>query len=165
MEDEPPEAFFIFSKFYLTAGPTRTLLKTYITYLSIEDPERLKGLSETSRQSAPTEWTKMVDAWEWRERALAYDEKFFTNQGAVELARQALQRSSMDAVEALQKALQDRKTRVSAAKEILDRAGIPSSQKLVVSTTPFSADEYAEAQKEIDEWEKKPKKIETELNG
>ena len=154
--DEPPLWYDRFSKYFLPLGPGRTLLKAFLSYLSVEEPRRFAKYQTERRHSAEPGWSKAAGDYQWRERADQYDA--FTYSEAlfiVEMAKRKLLESSEKAVDALVTALAEGRLKVSAAKEILDRAGLPSTSKHDISVSPYSADEFAKASQEVTEWEKK----------
>jgi len=154
MENEPFIWFERFSKFFLPLGPGRTLSKACSLDRAINDPD---NPIDTNR-GAPEDWSVASNEWDWRERAEEYDTFMFEDEGVVELAREMLKNSTMDAVNALHKSLENPRIAVQAAKEILDRAGLPATTRVNVSTIPFTADELAAAAEEVKQWEKQTKK-------
>lgn len=155
LPDEPNEWYYKFEKYFLMLGPTRTLHRSYKAFCEIEGNEE-----EDSQNRPHSTWIEACEKYNWRQRADAFDAKLFTEDGAVELARQRLRKSTLSAVDTLIDALNNPRLAVSAAKEILDRGGIPATQSHILKTQPFTADEMAAATKEIEEWEKQ-----TALNG
>lgn len=151
-EDEPVAWYYKFSRFYLTLGPNRSFYKAYRTYLSIEEPERYKD-EDASSGSTPSDWSTAAEQYEWLVRAMEYDEKMFTSEGIVELAREKLKNSTLQAADALIEALSNPRLTVAAAKEILDRSGVLAATVNINKAAEFSADELAAAAEEIEQWQ------------
>lgn len=154
-DDEPVAWYERFIRYYIPLGTTRSLFKAYKVCLAIEDPKQLEKLDDKS--NTPLDWSRAANEYEWVERAAAYDEKMFSDEGAVELARQLLKNSALDAATTLHRALSNPRLQVAAAKEILDRSGVLAASIQLSKELPFTADEMAEATKEIEEWEKNAK--------
>lgn len=155
LEDEPIESYFPFSQYFLALGPNRSMLKAYRAYVAIETPEKIK--EDGIPSNTPTIWSEWADKYDWLERAMAYDEMMFSDDGVVELARQMLKNSTLVAAVALRKALDNPRQSVAAAKEILDRSGVLAATVQINAEAPFTADEMAAAAKEIAEWEENAK--------
>jgi len=156
MEDEDLIWYERFIRFYLPLGTTRTLFQAYKLMLSIEDPEKLDSI-DNKNSNTPAEWSKMADKYHWLERAMAYDEKMYSDGGAVELAREFIKNSSFKAAQTLEAALNNPRLMVAAAKEILDRSGVLAASINLNKDVEFTADEMAEAMKDVDEWTKNVK--------
>lgn len=155
MDGEPQDAYNLFSKYYLALGPSRTLLKAYMTWLKMEHPDKAEKYALTPKNSATIEWSHYARAWSWRARAQIFDEVTFRNaQHVVAEARTELLSHAADAARALVAKLIDPRLGVAAAKEILDRVGLPAASIVgVANLTPFTSDDLAEARREVAAWE------------
>jgi len=176
MDDEPWLWFQRFTNYFLPLGPGRTMLGAYTAMVNVEQPAiadaRKKKKEADPKHRTPNGvsfWSKAALEWHWRERSKAFDN--FAYKGAqahVELARLTLLESSNKAAEALVAALSNERLKVAAAKEILDRAGLPGTTNINLGVADkFSADELRAAEDEIADWETsrpKPKQI-SESNG
>lgn len=157
MENEPWMWFQRFIKYFLPLGPGRSLYGAYQQMVSIEHPEVMKARAKSNKvkPTSITSWGKKAREWDWRERSKAFDR--FTYKAAaaqVDNARITLLGSANLAAEALKSALTDPRLRVAAAKEILDRAGLPGTTNVALGPIEkFTADEFRQAENEIDEWE------------
>lgn len=176
MEGEPWLWYQRFIKYYIPQGPGRSIYKAYETMVATEHPEvaaaRRKKKEEegeltTKKSHNVTDWSKNVGKWFWRERAKAYDR--FTMQSAlaqVDLARLTLLGAANVAAMALKEALSNERLKVAAAKEILDRAGLPGTTNVGIGPADkFNADELAQAESELDEWESQPQSPRLESSG
>lgn len=155
-ENEPDNWYRRFVKYYLNLGHGRTLLKAMSLFLQTEHPERYARFLENPRQSASAEWSTTASAWQWRERARIYD--MASMQEAMEKvgeARKILIESTPKAAKALVESLENPRTRVNAAKEILDRGGLPGTIVHEERVVPFTADELSQAQTELETWEQR----------
>lgn len=92
--------------------------------------------------------------YNWRERAAAYDAACsLIVIDTVALALETLRDASVEAAEALIEALQNPKTKVQAAKEILNRIGIPATERRETVSVRVTADDIKRAREEATEWE------------
>ncbi len=122
-EPQPGERNLWVARFeaYRLAGPTRSLLGTY-------NAERAaKGRKRSLHPSGS--WRRAFERWSWQARAEAWDEaERLRVRAEVARAQQMLREAAPDAVKALRDVLKERedwKAVVQAAKEILNRAGLP----------------------------------------
>jgi hypothetical protein len=151
--DEPNEWHDKFLNYYLPLGPTRTLLRAFIDFAMATSPEQKILMSVRRPASAPASWSTMAREWEWRKRASAFDLTQMEELVATkDMARLEVQMATLDAVRALKLALLNPRTAVNAAKEILDRGGLPAVTVHIGKTVPFTADDLANAMKELDNW-------------
>jgi len=150
MAAEPDKWFVIFQKYFLPLGPGRSVRQAYKVWQ--EDHGKTQGPKDR-----PTRWwLQMANRWEWRLRAFDYDKHL--NQrtmNVAELAIDMLQDVAVDAVEALASALDNPRTRVAAAKEILDRAGVPALKRTEKVSVTLTGEDIRRAKDDADEWEKK----------
>jgi hypothetical protein len=152
MPGEPDEWYEKFVKYYLELGPGRTLLRAYVAFKKDTNP------SYRAPNSAPVNWTMAAGDWEWRMRSQDYDTYNYEGLvGDVQSARNVLLISAVEAAETLRGALKDPRLKVAAAKEILDRSGVPAVSVHDIRSTPFTADELAKAHEELKEWERQTK--------
>ena len=154
MHKEPTQWFERFNKYYLALGPTRTLMGAYLWYIQENDPIHLEEIKQRPPRSAGNVWSHKSIEWSWRERARAYDASLYQNAAKViEEARTKISAATSDAVDALIGALANPRTAVSAAKEILDRGGVPSTTIHKSAVVHFSADDLNKAREELEAWE------------
>ena len=124
LEEEPYQWYEKFAKYYLLLGPSRSIRKAWLTWLAIEYPEQLT--QKEMRPSAPKGWSDNSRKWEWRKRADLYDAEMYKESlQVVEGARVKLLGAAEEAANTLIMALTSSRLKVAAAKEILDRAGLP----------------------------------------
>jgi len=155
-ENEPSKWFNYFLMYYLPLGPGRTLTQAYIAYLKIEKPEIAEAKEASGRYINTTRnWSETARLWHWRERAEAFDRyNSVSNAQVVAKARAKLVESAEKAATALVENLTNPRLAVQAAKEILDRAGLPSAHIVGhANLTPYSADDFNKAQEEMKAWE------------
>jgi len=153
-ENEPQLWYERFVQYYLLLGPGRTLRKAWLMHLLDAKPDRYEKASKT-RVSADVNWSEKCTEWSWRDRADAYDSEMSQQaMKSVESARTLILEHADKAAEALILALAQPRQRVAAAKEILDRAGIPAVKEVRVGSTPYTQEELQHAAKDIGEWEK-----------
>lgn len=150
---EPDRWYGRFERFFLMQGPSRSLQAAYRMWVASDNRELgLKG-----KRDIANNWKINCLAFRWRERAAAYDG--YINHlimKKVEASRRRLQDAAPLAVDALVNALTDTRSRVPAAKEILDRAGLPSTTRQEIrAAVGFTSEDLSEASAEVDEWEKK----------
>lgn len=155
-EGEPVLWFDRFTRYFLVLGPARNLARAYQTFLSIENPRLLTGEDEDGPTEiiTPGTWSKAADDYDWVRRAEAYDVLFFSAGGAQALAREKIQNLTLKAANTLEIFLEHPRLGVQAAKEILDRGGLPSTSAHLVGHATITADDMAAAVEEINEWEK-----------
>lgn len=157
VENEPAMWYRRFMMYYLPLGPNRNLTRAYLKWLETEKPEKAAAKKATRAFiNTSKEWSVHARKWKWRERAEAFDlhcsSEIF---GYVDQARETLMKSANDAAEALVNNLTSPRLGVSAAKEILDRVGLPSTHLVGVGKIdPYSADELHRAEREVADWEK-----------
>ena len=177
MVDEPWNWFQRFIKYYLPLGPGRSLYGAYTQMVETEHPEvaaarRAKAESDPTfrkkKAVAINSWTKCARLWDWRERAKAFDRfTYKAAQAQVDNARITLLGSANKAALALVEALTNPRLQVAAAKEILDRAGLPGTTNVGLGPIEkFSADELSQAEQEVDAWESQVRlNPKSDLNG
>lgn len=151
IEGETDAWYNRFERFFLMAGPARSLQSAYRLWVKSESGTLgLKALKDVSNA-----WNEKCRLYMWRERASAYDGEI--NRlilKKVEASRRRLQDAAPQAVEALIGALDDPKFRVQAAKEILDRAGLPATTRQEIrAAVGFTSEDLSDAEKEVREWE------------
>ena len=162
MDGEPQLWYRRFTSYFLVSGPGRTLYGAYELMVSTEFPSVAKARKIAAakpdakpRAQAITSWGKVAKTWRWRERSMAFDR--FTYKAAsaqVDRARITLLGSANKAAEALVSALSNPRLQVAAAKEILDRAGLPGTINLGIGQIEkFTADELNQAEQEVAAWE------------
>jgi len=150
--DEPDSWYDRFVKYYLALGPSRSLRKAWFAHMRAEMPESYD--KRKHRVSADVSWSDASNAWDWRKRAEAYDAEIYAGAlSTVEGARLMLLTHAEEAATTLVLALQSSRLKVAAAKEILDRAGLPAVKEVRLNTTPYSNEELQQAAKELEEWE------------
>lgn len=155
MEKEPDIWYSRFLKYYVALGPARSLLKAMLACYQAEDPVKYDQMVKNGRQSASGPWGEMSRAWMWRERARAYDGiRYQEAQKVVEQARTTIIENTQKAAQALVDSLANPRLAVAAAKEILDRGGLPGTVVRENRVVPFTADELAAAHREVEEWER-----------
>ncbi len=123
-ERQPGEPNLWYERFerYRLLGPRRSLLAVY-------NAER-ETAGEQPARCAPRSWAIQAAAWTWAARSEDWDESERARARAqVEIALQRLRDAAPAAVEALIAALGDTRWRVSAAREILDRAGLAAAAR------------------------------------
>jgi hypothetical protein len=152
LPEELEDYYEWFSKYYLPLGFKRSLRQAYIMYMidhTSPGEERLNITQPT------TEWKMAAEKYEWKARALAYDQdRGDQATAAIKEAALKLRNATTLAVETLIAQLSSPRNGVQAAKEILDRGGLPAHTVSNVSqTVTISADDMARAAKEVEEWE------------
>jgi len=165
MDKEPDLWYQRFVKYYLPLGIGRTLLKALMAYYQTEEPEKYELALMNARQSVGMTWSQMASAWLWRDRAKQYDAiRFQEASKSIDQARTIILENTGKAAQTLVTSLDNPRTAVAAAKEILDRGGIPGTIVRENRVVPFTADELARAREEVGEWENKlqPK---SDVNG
>jgi hypothetical protein len=152
MRDEPNKWYVRFMKYFVPLGTSRTLTRAFAVYLKEEQPKIAPLVKGESR--AVRDWQQMGKEFRWYERAEAFDRDTLAEYATlVENARDLLVRNSIKAVEALVNALMNPRLQVSAAKEILDRAGLPGTTNIGIGpTSKFTADELRRAELEVADW-------------
>lgn len=169
-EGEPDEAYRMFNTYYIPLGLTRSIRKAYFTHMGIEKPGMVVGSYGDSEITNPSKWTKWAEEYEWLARAREYDSWFMAQSLLiVEDAKRTLMNAAPDAVKALIESLGNSRYKVSAAKAIFDRIGLPATSQIKHGEMEkFTGDEYAEAAEEVEKWEKRfehPKKNDADKNG
>lgn len=161
MVEEPTEWYEKFEKYYLPLGPGRTIMQAFIAFAKATSPEQSILMTVSPPNAAPHSWSQMSNQWQWRKRALAWDaEQVRGAADQVMFARQLAQMATVEAVQTLRKALANPKTAVQAAKELLDRGGVPSVTIHAVKSVPFTADDLAQAARELEEWKNSSNSLE-----
>jgi hypothetical protein len=156
MPNEPLRWYVRFMTYFLPFGPSRTLTRAYLAYLAAERPNAV-GLKKTANTvRGAVSWQHACHDWQWRQRAEAFDRlNLLEYVTLVDKARDKIMRSMEDAADALADALTIPRLKVSAAKEILDRGGLPGTTNIGVSRIePYTADELHKAEQEVAAWEK-----------
>jgi len=155
--DEANEWYDKFMLHYIPLGPTRTLLQAYLSYAkaSATSSDQAVMVIANPPKSAPANWSTVAREMDWRKRALAYDaEQSKDLVNTMTQAKQVLQAATLDAAVALRNALSNPKFAVAAAKEILDRGGLPAVTLHAIKLMPFTADDLAQATREVEEWQR-----------
>ena len=158
LESEPLHWYEVFKRYYMLTGLSRSVRKAYVQFLENEKPGS-DQLSRATRDKIGSRtghyWYDIALKYFWKERANAWDqERTEEFKKEVQEARILLMALTPDAVDALAGALKLPRSQVQAAKEILDRAGIPATARLDVDATlQLTADEMAKAKDEATEWE------------
>lgn len=151
LADESDMWYNRFERFFLMAGPARSLQSAYRMWVISEGGV----LGRKAMKDVLNTWNNICREFSWRERASAYDGEI--NRlilKKVEASRRRLQDAAPYAVEALITALGDPKFRVQAAKEILDRAGLPATTRQEIrAAVGFTSEDLSDAEKEVREWE------------
>jgi hypothetical protein len=158
IDGEPWLWYNRFQEYFLPLGPGRSLPKAFeLMMLKERGKEWLDNKKANKRFASMNRWTAAAREWEWRERARAYDSFMYKDaQAEVELARLTILNGANKAAQALVSALDNERLKVAAAKEILDRAGLPGTTNVGIGPADkFSADELSRAEAEIQAWEKK----------
>jgi hypothetical protein len=154
LPDEPLQWYRRFERYYLLHGLVRSVRRAYVYFLKETDPDKYE---EVRQRSSPTlnTWNRAAFQWKWEERADAWDaERNDELRRKVQEGSLSLKDLTLDAIEALHQALTNPRLCVSAAREILDRAGLPSVSKIEMSgRTSISADELATAAQELQRWQ------------
>jgi len=157
MQDEPSSWYKRFATYFLPQGPGRSLLQAFILMLNTEHPDvaAARKLKNKVEHAAADHWHKASRKWNWVARARAYDRFTYSRATAVvEVARLTILENANNAANALVAALTNDRLKVAAAKEILDRAGLPGTTNIGLGPIEkFNADELHEAEKEVAEWE------------
>lgn len=153
-EGEPDKWYRIFMTYYLTLGPSRNLTRAYLRYLEKERPDK-EITKETAADVRMRDWATAQREWNWRMRAEAFDlYSSSENFVYVDKARDILIQSTVKAAETLVKSLDSPRHAVAAAKEILDRGGLPGTHLVGVGRIePYTADDLHRAERELAEWE------------
>lgn len=158
-DGEPYFWFHRFITYFLPLGPGRSIIKAYETMVAAEHPEVAEARRRSKKKmNATGAWSTKARVWGWRDRAKAYDKFAFSEALAeVDKARLTLLESADKAALALVGALSNSRLVVAAAKEILDRVGLPGTTNVGVGPIDkFTADELRQAEREVDEWESLP---------
>jgi len=156
MEDEPFFWYQRFVKYFLPQGPGRTLLKAYETMVAAEHPDVAKARENSDKaHKAITSWSTKAREWNWRQRAKEFDHfAYRVAQYEVDKARVRLLGAADAAAKALVDALGNARLTVAAAKEILDRVGLPGTVNVGLGPIEkFTADEFRQAEQELQDWE------------
>lgn len=154
LPDEPIQWYRRFERYYLLHGLIRSVRRAYVYFLKETDPVKYE---EVQQRASPTlnTWNAAAIKWKWESRADAWDaERNDELRRKVQEGSLSLKDLTLDAISALQQALTNPRLCVSAAREILDRAGLPSVSKIEMSgKTSISADELAMASQELRKWQ------------
>lgn len=153
LDAEPDAWYFKFLKFFLNAGAGRSVAGAYREYCRSEHPERL---DDKGKVATPRVWAAVARQYEWRERAAEYDRHYaLISVDSVSLAVEILRDAAPDAAEALIESLQNPKYKVSAAREILDRIGVPRKTVQESVSMKITPEDLRKAREEAEDWEKK----------
>lgn len=157
LQGEPERWHTIFVKYYLAQGPGRSLRVAYLNFIRDTRPDVDTFLLSSK---TPYPWVNVALKWQWFDRAKAWEtEQSRLAMASVEHASRKLRELSLRAVETLELNLLSTRLGVQAAKEILDRAGLPAVTRVEsANTISFTADELAKARQEAEEWEKMNRK-------
>jgi hypothetical protein len=149
MHGEPQRWYTIFVNYYLPQGPGRSVRRAHTLY-SKDHPE-----IEPSEYT-PVTWFKMAEKWQWKERVDAFEtEQNDLARATIDYAAKLLRLLTVDAVQALQIMLKSDRYAVSAAKEILDRGGIPATSiQELAAKVDITSDDMAEAREQVEKWER-----------
>jgi len=168
-EDEDGEWFERFTRFYLPLGSGRNIIKAYTAYLLALDTKKYVEFISRPNRNATEEWSNAAREYDWRKRSIAWDAFHLIELTAqVDLARQKLQAATVKAVDTLITNLESDRYSVAAAKEILNRGGLPETSKHEVAISQYTADEFNAATREVEEWREKTTQTEkdpTDKNG
>jgi hypothetical protein len=152
--EEPDEQYMWFHDYYLEMGYRRTIRGAHAAWVVATNPP---GSQRLGKADQARKWSRAAEDWEWFKRATAYDA--YSQSDALTAVKQAqlnLKLATVAAVDALIKNLDNPRTGVAAAKEILDRGGIPGRTiSDNITTVHISADDMAQAAREVEEWETK----------
>lgn len=145
--------YFKFLRFFVNVGAGRSVAGAYREYCKSEHPQRL---DEDGKVHTPRVWAAMAKQFNWRERASDYDRQHtFLAVDSVALALEILRDIAPDAALALVEALDNPKTKVAAAREILDRAGVPRKTVQETVSMKITPEDLRKAREEASEWERK----------
>ena len=152
---EPVRWYDIFVRYYLASGLSRTVRVAFLAYVKDTKPEAF--MEAQSRRGAPGQWMTMADRWHWRERAAAWEQsQTDLAMATIEQAARKLRLLTVNAVDALEIYLTSQRLGVQAAKEILDRGGLPATTRVESDNVHrFTADDLAKARDELKEWQTK----------
>lgn len=130
-------------------------MRAWLKCIEIEQPERAARQGKNNKNAA-SQWSEKSREWKWRERADAFDLYNASEYaGVVDQARATLLKSSDEAAKALVANLTNPRLAVAAAKEILDRAGLPGTHIVGVGhLEPYTADDLRKAEEEVSSWER-----------
>ena len=160
-DEEPGMWFQRFVRYFLPLGPGRSLYGAYQLMMESEFPSVAKARKEKYKDNPGakpqqiTSWGKQARIWKWHERSKAFDRfTYKAAQAMVDQARITLLGSAEKAAQALVGALTNPRLQVAAAKEILDRAGLPGTTNVGLGPIEkFTADEFRLAEQDLEEWE------------
>lgn len=155
--EEPTLWYRRFMAYYLPLGPSRNLTRAYLKYLTAECPEiAIQKKASRGYINAAASWSEKAREWHWRMRAEAFD--LYTsseNFSYVDKARDILLQGTEAAARALIESLKSPRLAVAAAKEILDRGGLPGTHLVGVGRIePYTADDLHRAEQDVANWEK-----------
>jgi hypothetical protein len=157
IDEEPILWYRRFMMYYLPLGPNRNLTRAYFKWVETENPKRAAKLkANRAFINTSKEWSVHARDWKWRTRAEAFDLHCASEVFAyIDQARETLMKSANDAATALIENLKNPRLGVQAAKEILDRVGLPSTHLVGIGKIePYSADELRKAEEEVADWER-----------
>lgn len=151
-DGEPTRWYHIFVQYYLTQGLGRSVTRAFRLFVQAD-----KDISEAEArlEKVDSHWHEISAVWDWKKRAEAYDDHLTELAfRTVEQAGVELRLNAIKAVQALILSLPHERYGVMAAKEILDRAGLPAtSRQEIESSVKLTADELTKAAEDVEEWE------------
>jgi hypothetical protein len=148
-ENENDLWYIRFAKYFLSLGTNRSVRGAYRLYCQMENVEMTSGVHGVNNN-----WIDSAVKYQWRERAAEWD-KYLTSvvKNQLTKASMLLGLTAPEAVIALRLSLMSAKTRVAAAREILDRAGMGTARHEVLHQQPINSDEMADAQRQMEDWD------------
>ena len=152
-EGEDDNWYLKFERYYLLKGLARSIRGATAYFMRETNPEQYERRKNDKTLSM--QWYAIADQYDWYPRALAYDR--WMNQQLrkeVENTIRKMMELTPDAVAALQQALSSPRLGVAAAKEILDRGGVPakSIHEIEQRTTVITSDDLAKAKEDAEKW-------------
>jgi len=157
MDGEPTRWYHMFLKYYIGDGFERSVTRAYLHFIEENRPAEYEAAKRTSR-GAPAQWYAMSATWNWRGRADAWEtHQTDLSLAVVEEASRKLRLLTIEAVDTLALFMgRDHRLAVAAAKEVLDRGGLPATvRQEVAGSVAFTADDMAKAKEDVEEWEQK----------
>jgi hypothetical protein len=122
--------------------------------LNAEKPDSPALKSGSLSAKGLPHWQRQHKKFRWHDRAEAFDRNNILEYSTlIDTARDKLMRNLDTAVTALVGALDNPRQAVAAAKEILDRGGLPGTTNIGIGPAKFTADELGKATTELDDWE------------
>jgi hypothetical protein len=149
---EPYGWYGRFERYYLLQGIGRSVMGAE----KLWKMDTGRPINRRVMHQASPMWVHWSRRCNWIARAQAWDQ-YMTKRATedVAFAMRRLRQATPAAVNALITRLDDPKLAVQAAREILDRGGIPAvTKQQVTQAVSFTSDDMADAAKEAEEWEK-----------